>query len=85
MENTAIYFNSLSFNKPLFKTFILSTLFQVSYGNSSPLYESPPGYDFSGPERIILKNDLLEISGITFLKERVGNILNCCYSNIHFY
>jgi uncharacterized protein YjiK len=29
-------------------------------------FESPQGYDFTAPEKILLKEDLLEISGITF-------------------
>lgn len=31
-----------------------------------PTFESPAGYDFSRPERIFMKEELLEISGITF-------------------
>jgi len=33
---------------------------------SKPDYENPDGYDFSQPERILMKESLLEISGITF-------------------
>jgi uncharacterized protein YjiK len=31
-----------------------------------PRYESPEGYNFSSPEKILMKESLLEISGITF-------------------
>ena len=34
--------------------------------NDAKHYESPAGYDFTHPEKIILKDHLLEISGITF-------------------
>lgn len=34
--------------------------------SSSPVYESPAGYDLTNPERTLLKESLIEISGVTF-------------------
>jgi hypothetical protein len=41
----------------------------------TPKFESPEGYDFSSPEKILMKEALLEISGITFHQERPDTLL----------
>ncbi len=38
-----------------------------------PVFENPVGYDFSRPERIFMKEDLLEISGITFHHDNIDS------------
>lgn len=38
-------------------------------------YESPEGYDFTAPEKILMKESLLEISGITFHQGRPDTLL----------
>jgi hypothetical protein len=40
---------------------------------NKPVYENPEGYDFSRPERIFMKEDLLEISGITFHHDNIDS------------
>ncbi len=66
--------HSLPLNKSVFRVFLLSILFLVScHGKSS--HESPENYDFAQPEKIIMKEDLLEISGITFLKDSLNLVL----------
>lgn len=37
-------------------------------------YKSPAGYDFNKPEKIVLNNDLHEISGISFLNGNTNDI-----------
>lgn len=46
----------------------------ISCGEN-PSYTSPQGYDFSNPEKRILSDNLLEISGITFLPNIQDSIL----------
>jgi len=38
-------------------------------------YESPPGYDFSAPDKIIMRESLLEISGIAFHHGNADTVL----------
>ncbi len=63
-------YNSFSFLNPAIKICI-GILCLVSC-DSTPPKEGPAIYDFSSPEKTILKDDLLEISGITFLNDSLN-------------
>ncbi|HEX5171488.1 MAG TPA: SdiA-regulated domain-containing protein [Cyclobacteriaceae bacterium] len=54
------------------KTFLIALLVGLflmlnSCGGQKPEYASPEGYDFANPEKMLQKESLLEISGISFL------------------
>jgi len=51
--------------------FISSILFLSC--QKKPVFESPVGYDFSRPEKIFMKEELLEISGITFHHDNIDS------------
>ncbi|MBL0745325.1 hypothetical protein [Chryseolinea lacunae] len=40
-----------------------------------PLYDGPPGYNFEAPEKLIMRESLLEISGITFHHGNADTVL----------
>ena len=41
-----------------------------------PEFESPNGYDLSAPEKILMKESLLEISGIAFIDQRADTVFS---------
>jgi len=64
----------------MFKNFLLSTslvLLVILFASCqrTPEFESPQGYDFSSPEKILMKETLLEISGITFHQSHPDTLL----------
>jgi hypothetical protein len=69
-----LQYNQLSLNKSVFRLLFLAFLFLISC-SEKPKHESPANYDFSRPKKIIMKDDLLEISGITFLEDSLNLVL----------
>ncbi len=64
----------------MFKSFLLSAslvLLVILFASCqrAPDFESPEGYDFGSPEKILMKEALLEISGITFHQEHPDTLL----------
>ncbi|MEO7992112.1 MAG: SdiA-regulated family protein [Chryseolinea sp.] len=60
-------YNSFSFLNPAIK--ICIGIFLLASCDGTQPEEGPAVYDFSNPEKTIMKDDLLEISGITFLND----------------
>ncbi len=53
-------------NKTFVFIWLCISLLIISCGDKEPLYTSPKGYDLTSPEKMVMKESLLEISGIAF-------------------